>query len=110
MTGNNSAVSRKLIALILLVLWLPSVRLGLVKNENRDELSNRQQLINSNPLNVVQALGTHENKQKPSLSPSSGTIVPHSGAARVWSQRHGEKSEHSKRSLKIYELNRVFLI
>lgn len=101
---------RKLIALILLGLWLQSVGFGLVKNENRDELSNRQQLVSSNPLNLVQALGAHENKQKPLLSPGSGAIVAHFSAGRVWSQRQAERTEHSKRTSKIYELNRVFLI
>jgi hypothetical protein len=107
---KTQRLRRKFLALILLVLWLPFVHSEFIRNENRDELSNRQQLVNSNPLNVVQTLGTHENKQKPSLSPSSGAIVPHFGAGRVWSPRHEDKSEHSNSSLKIYELNRVLLI
>ena len=101
---------RKLITLILLGLWLLSVHSGLLKNDNRDELSNHQQLVNSNALNVSQVLRSHENKQKPPLGPISGAIVSHFDAGRVWSQRQREKSEHPKRSLKIYELNRVLLI
>ena len=100
----------KLVALILLGLWLVSVHSGLRKNDNRDELSNRQQLINSNPLSVGHALSAHENKQKPPLGPISGVIIPHFAAGRVWSQRNRENSEHLKGSLKIYELNCVFLI
>ena len=103
-------MSRKLIAIILLTLWLPSVRSGHLQNENRDELSNRQQLVNSNALNVSQVLSAHENKQKPPLGPISGVIVPHFGAGRVWSQGNKQKSAYSNRSLRVYELNRVLLI
>jgi hypothetical protein len=103
-------VSRKLIALILFSLWLPCVCSGLVKNENRDELANRQQLANVNPLNVGQALNAHQSKQKPSLGLISGVIVSDFGVRRAWSQTDKQKSEHSKRSLKIYALNRVLLI
>ena len=100
---------RKLITLLLLGFWLSSVGFGFVKNVSGDEPS-RQQLVSFHPLTVVQALGGHDHKQKPSLTLSPGSSVPDFGAARVWSSPQGEKSEHSKRSLKIYELNRVLLI
>ena len=103
-------MSRKLIVLILLGLWLPSVQSRILEDKERDKLSSRHQLVNSTALNVGHVLSAHENKQKPPLGPISEAIVPHFGAGRVWSQRHREKSEHAKRSLKIYELNRVLLI
>ena len=103
-------MSRKLIALILLGLWLPCVRYGLVENENRDELANRQQLTGFTPFNAQQALNAHENKQKPSLGPIYGVIVSHVGVGCLWSQTDREKSKHSKRNAKLYELNRVLLL
>jgi len=80
-----------------------------LESGNRDELSNRQQLTNSNPLNVPRFFTSGENKQKPSLALSSG-IVPHLGASRVWLQKQEKKTAQSTRILRIYELNRVFLI
>jgi len=100
----------RIVALFLLALCFPFVSLSPVKSGNRDELSNRQQLANSNPLNVPRVFTSDQNKQKPSLALSSGGIVPHLGASRVWLQKQEKKTAQSTRILRIYELNRVFLI
>ena len=101
---------QRIVALLLLALCLPFVPLGPVKSGNRDELSNRQQLANSNPLNVPRVLTSDENKHKPALALSAGGIVPHLGASRVRLQKQEKRTAQSTRILRLYELNRVFLI
>ena len=100
----------QIVALILVGLCLPFAPLGSIKSGTRDELSNRQQLANSIPLNVSRVLTSNENKHKPALALSAEGIVPHLGASRVWLQKQEKKTAQSTRILRIYELNRVFLI
>ena len=100
----------RIVAVLLLALCLPFVPLGLVKSGSRDDLSNRQQLANSNPLNVPRVFTSDENKHKPALALSAGGSVPHLGASRVWLQKQEKKTAQSTRILRLYELNRVFLI
>jgi len=103
-------VFHRIVALFLLALCLSLVPLGPANSGSRDELSDRQQLANSNPLNVRRVFTSGENKHRPALALCAGGIVPYLRASRVWLQKQEKKTAQATRTLRIYELNRAFLI
>ena len=104
------AVLRKCIAVVLLGSWLLSIHSTTLNNENPGELSNGHRLVKPDLSSVNGAIRAHEYRQRDLPSTVSGAITLCLAIRRFGSQRNKEISEHSKRSFKIYELNRAFLI
>jgi hypothetical protein len=107
---NNPAVFRKFTTVFLLAFWLLSIYSGSLKNDKPGELSNAHTLVKPDLLNVGGAITAHEYKQKNLPGTISGATALDPTVRCVGLQRNKEISEHSKRSLNIYELNRALLI
>ena len=103
-------MSRRLIALLLLGVWLLAAQTGGTKNDNPGELSNAHRLVKPYLFAINGAVKAEEYRQRDLPARISGAATLYSTVRCFGSQRNKEISEYSNRSLKIYELNCVILI
>jgi hypothetical protein len=108
---NNPAVFRKCITLFLFGFWLLPFQPGLSLNNDLPTSSSAQKLAKPNPPAVKDAIGSKEYRQKAPVDPiSARATASHSTAKRDSAQRNRIMSELLRKSIKIYKLNRVFLV
>lgn len=107
---NNPAVFRKSITVFLLSFWLLGIWAESQRNDNPEELWNAHRIIKPELLSVAGAIRAHEFSERNLAGTLSGATALCSAVKRVGLQRNKGICQSSKKSHKIYEMNRAFLI